>query len=157
MVQMLEQRFLRRDMLKFATLHPVTSFARAERYAAVSRGSVAGLVRNFVKTNRVDALSVGVIRNGSPRFFNEGVIARGTGARASEQSVYEIGSISKTFTALVLANAVIEGRVRMADDIRLYLPSGYSNLVRGGRAVTLADVVSTPLGCRITFPTGGRC
>jgi D-alanyl-D-alanine-carboxypeptidase/D-alanyl-D-alanine-endopeptidase len=143
MVQILGQRFVRRDMLKFAAFLPITSFACSETYGAVSSRSAAGLVRHFVETNRVDALSVGVIRNGSPRFYNEGETVRGTGARASEHSVYEIGSVSKTFTALILANAVVEGRVRMADDIRLYLPAGYSNLERDGRAIRLADIVTT--------------
>jgi CubicO group peptidase (beta-lactamase class C family) len=152
MVQVLEQRLVRRDMLKFATLLPVSSLSGAEAYGAASSRSTAWLLRDFVKTNRVDALSVGVIRNGTPRYYNEGVIVRGTGARASEHSVYEIGSISKTFTALVLANAVIEGRVRMADDVRRYLPSGYSNLVRGGRAITLADVVTTTSGLPDNIP-----
>ncbi|WP_342249796.1 serine hydrolase domain-containing protein [Sphingomonas sp. OTU376] len=114
-------------------------FARA----ATSADPVQALVDEFVKSGKAPSVSVAVIRDGRTRFHNAGIANRATSTPASEHMVYEIGSISKTFTSLILAHAIREGRARLDDDVRKYLPAGYDNLVRDGRPVRLADMVTT--------------
>lgn len=111
--------------------------------AAVAADPVGTLVGDFVRAGRVDGLSAAVIRGGRARFHNAGVIAQDTRARATEHSVYEVGSISKTFTGLLLAHAIGEGKAAATDDVRKYLPPGYDNLERDGRPVRLIDLVDT--------------
>lgn len=131
----------RRQFLALAT---VTPFAIAGvAHAAGADDPVDALVADFVRRGNVDGLSVAVIRNGQTRFFNAGVISRATPTPASELSVHEIGSISKTFTGLLLAHAITEGRAAARDDVRRYLPPGYDNLERDGRPVRLIDLVNT--------------
>ena len=129
---------------EFLTLTAVTPFAMAGvANAAVADDPVQALVDDFVRQGAVDGLSVAVVRDGGTRFYNAGVISRETHTPASELSVYEIGSISKTFTGLLLAHAIVEGRAAALDDVRRYLPPGYDNLVRDGRPVRLIDLVDT--------------
>jgi D-alanyl-D-alanine-carboxypeptidase/D-alanyl-D-alanine-endopeptidase len=104
---------------------------------------VQALVDDFVKSGKSGGVSVAVIRDGSTRFHNAGLAVRATNTPASEHIVYEIGSISKTFTSLLLAHAIREGRATLDDDVRKHLPPGYDNLARDGRAVTLRDMVTT--------------
>lgn len=111
--------------------------------AATAPDPVQALVDDFVKSGKAPSVSVAVIRGGRTRFHNAGVMSLSTKAPASEHTVYEIGSISKTFTSLILAHAINEGRATLADDVRKHLPPGYDNLVRDGRAVTLRDMVTT--------------
>jgi CubicO group peptidase (beta-lactamase class C family) len=59
---------------------------------------------------------VGIVQHGQRRIF-----AYGT---AKPDSIYQIGSISKTFTALILARMIAEGRVRPDQPVRDLLPSG---------------------------------
>lgn len=129
---------------QFLALAAVTPLAIAEVvHAAGADDPVETLVADFVRRGNVDGLSVAVIRDGRTHFYNAGVISRETRAPASELSVYEIGSISKTFTGLLLAHAITEGRTAASDDVRHYLPPGYDNLVRDGRPVQLIDLVNT--------------
>jgi len=111
--------------------------------AAVAPDPVQALVDDFVQSGKSPGVSVAVIRDGRTRFHNAGVISLATKAPATERSVFEIGSISKTFTSLILAHAIREGRASLGDDVRKHLPPGYDNLVRDGRAVTLRDMVTT--------------
>jgi D-alanyl-D-alanine-carboxypeptidase/D-alanyl-D-alanine-endopeptidase len=129
---------------EFLALAAVTPFAIASvANAAGADDPVEGLVADFVRRGDVDGLSVAVIRDGRTLFYNAGVISRETPTPASELSVYEIGSISKTFTGLLLAHAITEGRAAASDDVRRYLPPSYDNLVHDGRPVRLIDLVDT--------------
>lgn len=110
---------------------------------AAAADPVQALVDDFVKSGKSGGVSVAVVRDGRTRFHNAGLAIRESNTPASEHMVYEIGSISKTFTSLILAHAIREGRATLDDDVRKHLPPGYDNLVRDGRAVTLRDMVTT--------------
>jgi CubicO group peptidase (beta-lactamase class C family) len=75
----------------------------------------------------------GVVKHGERRVF-----AYGT---AHPDSIYQIGSITKTFTGLLLAQMVIEGKVRLDEPVRELLPAG---TVRkpAGREITLRDLAT---------------
>jgi D-alanyl-D-alanine-carboxypeptidase/D-alanyl-D-alanine-endopeptidase len=55
-------------------------------------------------------------------------------------SVFEIGSISKVFTATVLAELVKEGKVKLDDPVQKYLPAGVHMPVRGDKPITLGNL-----------------
>ena len=127
-----------------ATVPAAAGVALLPRMAfAAAPDPVQALVDAFVASGKAPAASVAVIRDGATRFYNAGLADRGDGTPASEHVVYEIGSISKTFTSLILAHAIGEGRAALGDDVRKHLPPGYDNLAKDGRAVTLRDLVTT--------------
>lgn len=137
----MKREWLRRDLLKAA---PALAFSATPMglRAAVSDGPIAPLLATFLKEAKADGISVAIVRNGVTHYHDAGFAVR-DGARASRDTAYEIGSITKTFTGLILAHAIQEKRVALADDIRRYLPSGFDNLAKEGRAVTFADIVTT--------------
>ena len=59
-------------------------------------------------------VTVGVLQHGERRVF-----AYGT---AQPESIFQIGSITKTFTALALAQMVEQGKVRLDQPVRELLP-----------------------------------
>lgn len=61
--------------------------------------------------------------------------SRGAGAGPSPDALFEIGSISKTFTALLLAEQVVRGETRLDDAVEAVLP----------RSLKLRDVKGAPL------------
>ena len=64
------------------------------------------------------AISVGVVLQGKEHFFNFGKAARSANApKVSEQSVYEIASITKAVTGLLLAQAISENKLSANDYI----------------------------------------
>jgi len=60
--------------------------------------------------------------------------------------VFEIGSVSKVFTALLLADMVRKGEVALADPVAKYLPAGVKIPERNGRSITLVDLATHTSG-----------
>lgn len=72
-----------------------------------------------------------------------GVAGERTGAwlaGASAGSSFQIGSVTKTFTALVLATMVVQGRVALEDPVSRYLPAA------GASGVRLVDLATHTSG-----------
>ncbi|MEN2792167.1 serine hydrolase [Sphingomonas oligophenolica] len=57
-------------------------------------------------------------------------------------TLFEIGSMSKVFTALLLADMVERGEVALDDPAEKYLPAGAKMPMRGGRKITLEDLAT---------------
>ncbi len=76
---------------------------------------------------------VGVVKHGDRRVF-----AYGT---AQADSLYQIGSITKTFTGLLLAQMVVEGKVRLDQPVRELLPAGMVPKP-AGYEITLRDLAT---------------
>jgi D-alanyl-D-alanine-carboxypeptidase/D-alanyl-D-alanine-endopeptidase len=86
------------------------------------------------------SIAVGIIdKDGNAHYFSSGSVRMG-GAAVDEHTIYEIGSISKVFTAILLAKAVNEGKMKLDDPIQKYLPSTVKVPTRDGRAITLGDL-----------------
>lgn len=97
----------------------------------------------FMKNPGKVGFSVGVINHGLFYQYHYGEIAPGTGKLPTGNTLYEIGSITKTFTALLLAHALMEHKINLNDDIRKYLKGDYPNLqYTNGQPVKVAYVVS---------------
>lgn len=94
----------------------------------------------FVSSGKSDALSIAIVRNGEAHFYNFGSVSPERKVLPSEHSLFEIGSITKVFTALLLAHAVVEGRIGLHDDVRQYLPGNYPNLAFEGTPVRIIDL-----------------
>jgi len=98
----------------------------------------------FIDAGNADGLSIAVIKDGKASFYAFGTIERGKARAPTADTVYEIGSITKTFGSLLLAQAVLDHKAQLGDDMRQYLPPGeYPGLAWQGRPVTLQQLVST--------------
>jgi CubicO group peptidase (beta-lactamase class C family) len=84
--------------------------------------SVDTMVAPFIASPLTKGLSIATFQNGTTQFFNYGKISDADQEAPTENTIYEIGSITKTFTATVLAQMVAEGKVSLADPISKYLP-----------------------------------
>ncbi len=80
---------------------------------------------------------VGVLEPDGERFVSGGTDVAAT---VDRNTLYEIGSISKVFTALILADMVNKGEVSLDDPAEKYLPAGHRMPQRGGRQITLRDL-----------------
>ncbi|RAJ77260.1 CubicO group peptidase (beta-lactamase class C family) [Chitinophaga dinghuensis] len=84
-------------------------------------------------------VSIGIIKNGIPHQYN---FHRGPGALTQATTLFGLGSIAKTFVGILLAQAVVDKKVQLDDDIRKYLPGNYPNLQYKGHAVRLVDLAN---------------
>lgn len=83
---------------------------------------VDGPARAYIQRANTVGLCIGVINNGNISTYNYGETAKGNGKLPSADNIFEIGSLTKTFTATLLAYYVNEGRVKLSDPIIKYLP-----------------------------------
>src|ERR1700730_2371472 len=61
-------------------------------------------------------------------------------------TVFEIGSVTKVFTALLLADMVAKNEVALAEPIAKYLPADVKIPERNGRSITLVDLATHTSG-----------
>ena len=78
--------------------------------------------RAYIQKANTVGLSIGIFKNGKISTYNYGETQRNTGKLPTSNSIFEIGSITKTFTATLLAWYVIEGKVKLDDPVIKYLP-----------------------------------
>jgi len=80
------------------------------------------LVKPVMQGNHISGLSIAVSVNGKHTFLNYGVASKATGTAVSEQTLFELGSISKTFTATLACLAEVEGKLDLSKPVSQYLP-----------------------------------
>ena len=97
----------------------------------------------FVKNKPWLGLAVGVTRAEGRQFYGYGqVVLNGKKQTPAANTVFEIGSVTKTFTATILADLVRTGVVRLDDPAQLYLPAGLKLPQRDGRHITLLHLAT---------------
>lgn len=88
--------------------------------------------------NGVNAgIVVGVITSDGTTFYSYGKKSMKTNELVDENSVFEIGSISKTFTAILLADMVVKGELTLDDPLQQLLPNGITAPTRNGESIKL--------------------
>jgi serine-type D-Ala-D-Ala carboxypeptidase/endopeptidase len=97
-------------------------------------------------------MSVAVVTPDGQRVYDYGVANRKAGELARPDSVYEIASVTKTFTATLAAFAVHEGKMTLDGDFRRYLDGPYPNLAIDGHPITLGTVLTHRSGMPRDIP-----
>src|SRR5688500_4417680 len=110
--------------------------------SAIDRAKVDELGERFIREGATRALSLGVIKDGVTYTFNYGEYDRVRHRRPDAETRYAIGSLTKTFAATLLAQAVVDGRVSLSDDVRRYLDGLYPNLEFNGEPIRLVHLLN---------------
>jgi len=103
---------------------PIPDDVHANIRARVAAGYSVGIV-------------VGLVDSAGARYAAEGSTAMRGGQPVNERSMYEIGSITKVFTALALADMVRRGEVGLDDSVQRLLPAGSVVPSRNDKPITL--------------------
>ena len=110
--------------------------------AVSAAGMGAVLDRDLGAPLRMGPLAAGTDGGAAIGVWKAGVGRVYAYGSARADSIFEIGSISKTFTGLLLARMTVEGRVRLDEPVRELLPAG--TVARPGHfgEITLADLAT---------------
>jgi CubicO group peptidase (beta-lactamase class C family) len=98
------------------------------------------------RSARFSSLVVAAALDGRRYEVTHGRVAGAGSEPVTGSTIFEIGSISKVFTATVLAAMAIDGLVALDDPVQRYLPRGVSLRSPRGRPLTLADLASHTSG-----------
>jgi serine-type D-Ala-D-Ala carboxypeptidase/endopeptidase len=104
------------------------------------------LVDRVDKEHQSVGIVVGVIEPAGRRVVAYGNLDEGDKRPLNGDTIFEIGSITKVFTSLLLADMVQRGEVALTDPVSKYLPAGVKLPERGGRQITLQDLATHTSG-----------
>jgi beta-lactamase class C len=114
------------------------------------RQAVDAAIEPLMSKDGIPGMAVGVIVDGKPRVFNYGVASTQSRQPVTGGTLFELGSVSKTFTATLTAWAQVDNRLALSDEVGKYLP-----VLRGTPfgSVTLLDLgTHTPGGLPLQVP-----
>src|SRR5438045_6073608 len=124
---------------------PTQQAAAVDPGVALADSAVLAVIKERVDAKRSSGIAVGILDpDGRTRVFAYGT--SGTSRPLDANSVFEIGSITKTFTATTLADMVVKGEVKLEDPVAKYLPGASHVPSRNGREITLVDLATQSSG-----------
>ena len=113
-------------------LDPEMGAVGIDKIQSVLDADFAPLVAGELAPATGIGVTIGVWEKGEQRVFSYGA--------AKPDSVFEIGSVTKTFTGLVLAQMVQQKQVRLDEPVRELLPKGTLAGAGSGAEITLLDL-----------------
>lgn len=134
--------------LLFAFVPTGTPFQEAE-YKDAAPDSVERIIAEeaakLMAIPGYQAVSGVIYMNGKTHHFHYGRLSNGK--KPNNNTIYEIGSITKTYTGLLLSQAVYDHKINLDEDVRNYLDKKYANLVlAGGRPITFRHLITHTSG-----------
>jgi len=137
-----------------ASLHaqpaaPAAPDASAARATRLSDARIAEILQERIDKEKRAVGMIAVLVDGDQvRFVPAGTTRLGADAASAAvtpDTLFEIGSISKTFTALLLADMVLKGEVKLDDAVEKYLPQDIRGLKlrdHTGAPIRLVDLAT---------------
>jgi beta-lactamase class C len=84
---------------------------------------VTEAIRPVMEEYNVPGMAVAVTVQGQRSYFNYGVASKESGQKVTEDTLFEVGSISKTFTATLASYAQVTGALSFSDKASRYMPA----------------------------------
>ncbi len=136
--------------LIYSCFLPLTSWAADD--SAKLRGIVDTAIRPLMAEYDVPGMTVAVTVDGHAIFFNYGVASREKNTPISEATLFEIGSLSKTFTATLASYAQVLGKLSLDDHPGKYMPQLKGSVINKVSLLNLGTY--TAGGLPLQFPDG---
>ncbi|MEN2396013.1 class C beta-lactamase [Pseudomonas halotolerans] len=112
--------------------------------------TVNAVIQPLMKQQDIAGMAVAITHNGERHYFNYGVASKDTKQAVTDQTLFEIGSVSKTFTATLGAYAQAQGKLSLSDPAGRFAPELSGSALQGISLLNLATY--TPGGLPLQFP-----
>jgi len=99
-------------------------------------------VAEFMYNPKNAGLSVAIIKNGQTYIYHYGEVKKGSKQLPDNNAIYETGSITKTFTGILLAKAIEDKKLSLYDDVRKFLPAKCADLAFGNHPIILKHLAN---------------
>lgn len=95
-----------------------------------------------IENELTPAIVVGILDDKGVKYYSFGVKSLVTKEAVNQHSVFEIGSITKSFTGIILADMVLKGEAKLDDPLQLYLPKDVIAPTRNGASIKLVNLAN---------------
>lgn len=102
--------------------------------------SIKKIIKQEVDNKRSKSIVVGIVNDQGRQIVAEGKISDANPALPDGNTIYEIGSITKVFTSLLLADMSLKQQLDVNDPISKFLPQGLKTPVRSGKEISLLSL-----------------
>ncbi len=118
--------------------------------------ALTSIIDNYVDQTldggNVNSFALAIYKDGKMYQNYYGEIDNVAHNKPNDSSLFEIASITKTFTGSLIAKAVLNGKITLEDDIRTYFEGDYSNLEYQGHPITIKNLLTHSLGFKYKTP-----
>lgn len=123
-------------------------FARMAAAADLpSDSEIRTCLRNCIQRDHWGVgMVVGIVDEHGSRIVSYGKLDNGSSPQVDGDTLFEIGSITKTFTALLLQDMVARGEMKLEDPVERFLPEKVKVPSKDGRQITLLDLATHTSG-----------
>jgi len=118
--------------------------------AADLQSVVDQAIQPIMKQYDVPGIAVAVTVNGKPFYFSYGLASKESNAPVTENTLFELGSVSKTFTATMASYALVQGKLSLDDHPSRYVPKMKGSAL--DKATVLNFGTYTAGGLPLQFP-----
>lgn len=112
--------------MAFSTASAYSTTTTATTTSSINK-EIPVQVKDFILNQIVNkskaAIVVGFVEPNGTRIFSFGNMSTANNIPVNENTLFDLGSITKTFTTLLLADMIQQGIVNLTDPIEKYLPS----------------------------------
>ncbi|KOQ77302.1 MAG: beta-lactamase family protein [Stenotrophomonas maltophilia] len=113
---------------------------------------IDAVAQTLIEQPLLHSASIAVVYRGQSFIRHRGDMVAGKAGPPTDATLYEIGSLSKTLAGTLVANAVLEGRLGLDDDVRSYLPGNYPNLQFQGEPIRVRHLLTHTSGLPNMLP-----
>lgn len=111
-------------------------------FASTDIEIINDIIKYKLDNKQALGVSIAIIENEEINYLIFGVMDLEDEQKVTVNTLFEIGSITKTFTSMALANMVNDGKVKLADPVQKYLPDTVKMPVRNGKEITLLSLAN---------------
>jgi serine-type D-Ala-D-Ala carboxypeptidase/endopeptidase len=104
-------------------------------------------IQSLVDNNKTNAaIVVGLVNPNGAQFYGYGNMSNANHIIVNKDTIFAIGSITKVFTTILLADMVNRGLVNLDDPIEKYLPTSIKVPTFNGQKITLENLATHTSG-----------